>query len=96
MDLAAAFDALGVRGWSRWGSRRNQMGPPPGQSPIVTSFAPDDLTTGNAFEELFIAEYVMNRPEAQALQIPQGAIRLRRAIDRERDRLREEDGGNGL
>ncbi len=94
MDLAAVFDSLGVRGWSRWGSRRDQIGPPPGQSPIVTAFAPDDMTTGNAFEELFIAEYVMNRPEAQALQIPQGAIRLRREIDRERDRLREEGGGD--
>jgi hypothetical protein len=92
MDIAKVLSSRGVRGWSRFGMRRYQQGPSPGQSPIVTVFAPDGLMSGGALEELFVAEYVLNRPEAHQVQMPEGAVRLRRQIDRERDRLREDEG----
>lgn len=72
-----------------WGEHHTEPHP----DPVVATFAPDDMM-GIHYDlaDLFIVEYLAQRPDQAALEIPRGAEILRESIDRRRRRASPTDG----
>jgi hypothetical protein len=78
---------LTERGLARPDRMWGEATPPEPESPIVAVFAPWDL--GYVHEDLadlFVVEYLMQRPDMQDLQIPRRAEMLRESLDHQRRR----------
>jgi hypothetical protein len=88
MTLDRLLGERGVVGPSRyWSPFEQARVTPSSQSPIVTVFAPDGLGHHGDLEDLFVAEYLLPRPEAQGATVAHGVQRIRDSIVRERERV---------
>jgi hypothetical protein len=96
MMLRDRLYELGVRGRTYARTFVDAEEPPEGQGAIATVFAPEDIPLGESLEDLFVAEFFMQLPEAEGLDFPGGARRLRDRIQSERNaRAVGEGDGDG-
>lgn len=83
---------LTERGFGRYDAMCGEPAPPEPDSPIVAVFAPQDLGwIHEDLADLFIVEYLAQRPDMQDLQIPQRAEMLRESLDHQRRRREQGD-----
>ena len=82
MELARVLRERGIQSWAgMWGEPH----PEPHRNPIIAVFAPDDLMgVHHDLADLFVVEYLAQRPDLTALEISRGAEMLRESLDRER------------
>jgi hypothetical protein len=91
--LMALARLLTERGLARQDRMRGEPSPEP-ESPIVAVFAPWDLGgIHDDLADLFVVEYLAQRPDMRDLQIPRRAEMLRESLDHER---RRREPGNTL
>jgi hypothetical protein len=93
MELGRALSARGiVSDFYRWGEAHTEVH----ADPVVAVFAPDDMVgVHHELADLFIVEFLAQRPGLTEVTLPRGAQALRESIDHRRARSNRPDEGEG-